>query len=113
MELIVALAIGVLTGSGVWLLLRPRTFQVIMGLALISYGVNLFIFSMGRLVVDRPPIVGNPAVDPSAYADPVPQALILTAIVISFATTALFLVLIIAARGLTGTDHVDGKEPDA
>ena len=112
MELIVALAIGVLTGSGVWLLLRPRTFQVIMGLALISYGVNLFIFSMGRLVTDRPPIVGHPPGDLFAYADPVPQALILTAIVISFATTALFLVLLIAARGLTGTDHVDGKEPD-
>jgi multicomponent K+:H+ antiporter subunit C len=113
MELIVALAIGVLTGSGVWLILRPRTYQVIMGLALISYGVNLFIFSMGRLVTDRPPIVGEQVVDPSAYADPVPQALILTAIVISFATTALFLVLLIAARGLTGTDHVDGSEPDA
>jgi multicomponent K+:H+ antiporter subunit C len=84
-----------------------------MGLALISYGVNLFIFSMGRLVTDRPPIVSNQGVDPSTYADPVPQALILTAIVISFATTALFLVLMIAARGLTGTDHVDGKEPDA
>jgi multicomponent K+:H+ antiporter subunit C len=113
MELIVALAIGVLSGSGVWLILRPRTFQVIMGLALISYGVNLFIFSMGRLVTDRPPIVGGHPIDPSAYADPVPQALILTAIVISFATTALFLVLLLAARGLTGTDHVDGKEPDA
>lgn len=112
MEVVVALAIGVLTGSGVWLILRPRTFQVIMGLALISYGVNLFIFSMGRLVTDRPPIVADQAVDPSLYADPVPQALILTAIVISFATTALFLVLLIAARGLTGTDHVDGKEPD-
>ena len=68
---------------------------------------------MGRLVTDRPPIVGDQYVDPSAYADPVPQALILTAIVISFATTALFLVLLLAARGLTGTDHVDGKEPDA
>ena len=113
MEFIVALAIGVLTGSGVWLILRPRTFQVIMGLALISYGVNLFIFSMGRLVTDRPPIVGDQGLDPSAYADPVPQALILTAIVISFATTALFLVLLLAARGLTGTDHVDGKEPDS
>ena len=113
MELVVALAIGVLTGSGVWLILRPRTFQVIMGLALISYGVNLFIFSMGRLVTDRPPIVGDQAVAASVYADPVPQALILTAIVISFATTALFLVLLIAARGLTGTDHVDGKEPEA
>jgi multicomponent K+:H+ antiporter subunit C len=113
MELVVALAIGVLTGSGVWLILRPRTFQVIMGLALGSYGVNLFIFSMGRLVTDRPPIIGDPSVDPAAYADPVPQALILTAIVIGFATTALFLVLLLAARGLTGTDHVDGREPDA
>jgi multicomponent Na+:H+ antiporter MnhC subunit len=113
MEFVVALAIGVLTGSGAWLILRPRTFQVIMGLALISYGVNLFIFSMGRLATDRPPIVGERAIDPSVYADPVPQALILTAIVISFATTALFLVLLLAARGLTGTDHVDGSEPDA
>lgn len=113
MELIVALAIGVLTASGTWLILRPRTFQVIMGLALLSYGVNLFIFAMGRLVIDRPPIVDDPIVDVSRYADPVPQALILTAIVISFATTALFLVLLLAARGLTGTDHVDGKEPDA
>ena len=113
MEAVLALAIGVLTGAGVWLILRPRTFQVIMGLALISYGVNLFIFSMGRLVTDRPPIIVQQSVDASNYADPVPQALILTAIVISFATTALFLVLLIAARGLTGTDHVDGAEPDA
>lgn len=111
MEIIIALAIGVLSGAGIWLILRPRTFQVILGLALISYAVNLFIFSMGRLTSDRPPIVGDQPVDPSAYADPVPQALVLTAIVISFATTALFLVLILAARGLTGTDHVDGNEP--
>ena len=113
MEVVVALAIGVLTASGVWLILRPRTFQVILGLALLSYGVNLFIFTMGRLVTDRPPIIARGAFDASQYADPVPQALILTAIVISFATTALFLVLLLAARGLTGTDHVDGTEPDA
>lgn len=113
MELIFAMAIGVLTGSGVWLLLRPRTFQVIMGLALLSYAVNLFIFGMGRLVSDRPPIIrAEGATDPSLYADPVPQALVLTAIVISFATTALFLVVLLAARGLTGTDHVDGRESD-
>ena len=113
MELIFALAIGVLTGSGVWLLLRPRTFQVIMGLALLSYAVNLFIFGMGRLVTDRPPIItADGSTDPALYADPVPQALVLTAIVISFATTALFLVVLLAARGLTGTDHVDGREPD-
>lgn len=111
MELILALAIGVLTGSGVWLLLRPRTFQVVMGLVLLSYAVNLFIFSMGRVAVGKPPIIGpDNAIDPTLYADPVPQALVLTAIVIGFATTALLLVVLLAARGLTGTDHVDGRE---
>ena len=113
MEVVLALAIGVLTASGVWLLLRPRTFQVLMGLSLLSYGVNLFIFCMGRLMVDAPPVIaGQGAVDPTLYADPVPQSLVLTAIVIGFATTALFLVVIIAARGMTGTDHVDGQERD-
>jgi multicomponent K+:H+ antiporter subunit C len=113
MEIVLALAIGVLGGSGVWLLLRPRTFQVILGLALLSYAVNLFIFAMGRLVSDRPPIIrSDGATDYALYADPVPQALVLTAIVISFATTALFLVVLLALRGLTGTDHVDGRERD-
>ena len=113
MEIIYALAIGVLAASGTWLLLRPRTFQVIMGLALLSYAVNLFIFGMGRLVKDRPPIIAGNATDPSFYADPVPQALVLTAIVIGFATTALFLVVLLALRGLTGTDHVDGQEHES
>jgi multicomponent K+:H+ antiporter subunit C len=110
-ELVLALAVGVLTASGVWLLLRPRTFQVIIGLSLLSYAVNLFIFGMGRLRVGAPPVLeGAQAVDPSLYADPLPQALVLTAIVISFAMTALFLVVMLASRGLTGTDHVDGRE---
>ena len=113
MELVLALGIGILTGSGVWLLLRPRTYQVIIGLALLSYAVNLFIFSMGRLKVGAPPILpGAAEIDPAAFADPVPQALVLTVIVIGFATTALFLVVLLAARGLTGTDHVDGREPE-
>lgn len=111
MELVLSLGIGALVASGVWLILRPRTFQVIVGLALLSYGVNLFIFSMGRRLVGAAPIL-QPGLDPSAYTDPLPQALVLTAIVISFATTALFLVVLIAARGFTGTDHVDGQEPD-
>ena len=110
MEIVYALAIGVLTGSGVWLLLRPRTFQVIVGLSLLSYAVNLFIFGMGRLAVHLPPIIATLDPDPSRFDDPVPQALVLTAIVISFATTALFLVVLLASRGLTGTDHVDGEE---
>ncbi|HEY0917730.1 Na+/H+ antiporter subunit C [Devosia sp.] len=109
MELIVALSIGVLAGSGVWLLLRPRSFQVIIGLSLLSYAVNLFIFSMGRLKSGAPPVLADGA-ELASYADPVPQALVLTAIVIGFAMTALFLVVLLAARGLTGTDHVDGRE---
>jgi multicomponent K+:H+ antiporter subunit C len=113
MEIAFALAVGVLSGSGVWLLLRPRTFQVLMGLALLSYAVNLFIFGMGRLAIDKAPIVSADGVGGTMqYADPVPQALVLTAIVIGFATTALFLVVLLASRGLTGTDHVDGREDE-
>lgn len=111
MEIVMSAAIGVLGASGIWLLLRPRSFQVIVGLCLLSYAINLFIFSMGRLTPGIPPIMPKGGfIDPTTYADPVPQALVLTAIVISFATTALFLVVLIASRGLTGTDHVDGKE---
>ena len=111
MELIFALAVGILTASGVWLLLRPRTFQVIIGLSLLSHAVNLFIFGMGRLRIGAPPVLeSTEAVNPALYTDPLPQALVLTAIVISFAMTALFLVVLLASRGLTGTDHVDGRE---
>ncbi|CAH2605482.1 putative K(+)/H(+) antiporter subunit C (plasmid) [Rhodovastum atsumiense] len=111
MELVVSLGIGVLTGSGVWLLLRPRTFQVIIGLSLLSYAVNLFIFSTGGLRTAATAILERgEAGSLVQYTDPVPQALVLTAIVIGFATTALLLVVLLAARGLTGTDHVDGRE---
>jgi multicomponent K+:H+ antiporter subunit C len=111
MEIVFAMAIGVLAGSGVWLILRPRTFQVLMGLTLLSYAVNLFIFGTGRLKIDRAPIISaERVVDAASYADPVPQALVLTAIVIGFGTTALLLVLLLALRALTGTDHVDGRE---
>ena len=111
MELVVALAVGVLTGSGVWLVLRSRTFQVVIGLSLLSYAVNLFIFSTGGLRSGAAPILERGAAgDLATHADPVPQALVLTAIVIGFATTALFLVVLLAARGFTGTDHVDGRE---
>jgi len=111
MEVILALAIGVMGGSGVWLLMRPRTYQVIIGLSLLSYAVNLFIYAMGRLRVDAPPVVGSePVTNFARYSDPLPQALVLTAIVISFAMTALLLVVLIAAHGLTGTDKVDGDD---
>jgi multicomponent K+:H+ antiporter subunit C len=110
MELVLSIAIGILAASGVYLVLRPRTFQVIIGLSLISYAVNLFIFSMGRLRIDAAPVLDRANVDAAAYTDPVPQALVLTAIVIGFAMTALFLVVMLVARGLTGTDHVDGRD---
>jgi multicomponent K+:H+ antiporter subunit C len=113
MEIVISLAIGVLFGSGIWLILRPRSFQVLTGLMLMSYAVNLFIFIMGRLWVNRPPLtLGEAIPDPAQFTDPVPQALVLTAIVIGFATTALYLVVMIGSRGLTGTDHVDGEETD-
>ena len=113
MEIVLAIAIGVLTGSGVWLLLRPRTFQVIMGLSLLSYAVNLFIFCMGRLSIDQEPVL-QAGLPPTLlhYDDPMPQALVLTAIVSGFAMTALFLVVMMASRGLSGTDLVDGKEDE-
>jgi multicomponent K+:H+ antiporter subunit C len=110
MELVLALGIGVLVGAGVWLILRPRTFQVIVGLSLLSYGVNLFIIAMGRLRSGAAPVLAERAAgDPAQFADPLPQALVLTAIVIGFATTALFLVVLLVSRGLTATDHVDGR----
>jgi multicomponent K+:H+ antiporter subunit C len=111
MEVVVSLAIGVLASAGVWLVLRPRTFQVLIGLSLLSYAVNLFIFSVGSLSIDKEPIVqAGLAPDLVNYTDPLPQSLVLTAIVIGFATTALFLVVLLALRGLSGGDHVDGEE---
>lgn len=108
MEIILSIAIGVMTSCGVWLILRPRTYQVIIGLSLLSYAVNLFIFGVGGVKTNVPPILSGDGAD-GVLADPVPQALVLTAIVIGFATTALFLVVLLASRGLTGTDHVDGR----
>jgi multicomponent K+:H+ antiporter subunit C len=111
MEIVISLAVGVLAAAGVWLVLRPRTFQVLIGLSLLSYAVNLFIFSVGSLAVNKAPIVRSGALpDLTHYTDPVPQALVLTAIVIGFATSALFLVVLLALRGLSQGDHVDGEE---
>jgi multicomponent K+:H+ antiporter subunit C len=113
MEIVLAAAIGVLTASGAWLVLRPRTFQIIVGLTLLSYAVNLFIFSTGGLRTGAEPVLRATPGSLAAYADPLPQALVLTAIVISFATTALLLVVVLVARGLTGGDHVDGQEGES
>jgi len=111
-ELLLAIGLGVLTASGVWLLLRARVFDVIVGLTLLSYAVNVFIFLTGRVRIGRPPIIDERLAPTLAvYADPLPQALVLTAIVISFAMTALILVIALRANADTGSDHVDGAEP--
>lgn len=111
MELLLACLIGVLTATGVYLLLRPRSFEIVLGLTLISYAINVFLFAMGRLKVDAEPILrpGVPA-DLAHYTDPLPQALVLTAIVIGFAMTALLLVIALKARADSGSDHADGQE---
>ena len=105
MELLYALALAVLTSCGIYLMLRARTFPVMVGLALLSYAVNLFLFATGRLAEAAPAVLGKAEV----YADPLPQALVLTAIVIGFAMTAYALVLALRAQGELDSDHVDGK----
>lgn len=107
MEALLALVIGVLTACGVYLTLRARTFPVVLGLTFLSYAVNLFLFAMGRLIVGAPPIIAEAA---AGYADPLPQALVLTAIVISFGMTAFVIMLALKARAELGNDHVDGRE---
>lgn len=106
MEALAALTVAVLTACGVYLLLRARTFPVVVGLSLLSYAVNLFLFFTGRLVGGAPPLADGSG----ATADPLPQALVLTAIVIGFGMTAFVLILALRARGELGNDHVDGKE---
>lgn len=111
MTLLFVLFIGVLAAGGTWLLLRARTFDVVLGLTLLGYAVNLFIFAMGRLRVNAAPIVAPGGVPTLAqHADPLPQALVLTAIVIGFAMTALLLALALRLRHETGSDHVDGGD---
>jgi multicomponent K+:H+ antiporter subunit C len=104
MELVIAVIIGALTAVGVYLLLRRRTFPVILGLSLLSYAVNVFLFASGRLVVGQAPIIDKTA---AGYADPLPQALVLTAIVISFGMTAVILLMALGAWLEGGTDRVD------
>jgi len=109
-ELLVALTIGVTVGAGVFLLLRSRSFSVILGLTLLSYAVNFFVFVMGRLSVDAAPRIRDGL---SGYADPLSQALVLTAIVIGFAMTAFIVVLAIRANQALGDDGVDARGENA
>lgn len=109
MEILVASALGLLTTAGVYLMLRQRTFPVIVGLTLLSYAVNVFIFASGRLVTNMPPIYSKYA---EGYTDPLPQALVLTAIVISFGMTAVIVMMALGAYLEAGHDKIDMNDAD-
>ena len=111
MEIVVASTTGVLTAGGVYLLLRLRTFPVILGLALLSYAVNVFLFSSGRLAIDQSPILSP--YGEASYADPLPQALVLTAIVISFGMTAVLVMVGLGAFFEQEDDRIDIDPPPA
>lgn len=107
MEGIYAFCVGLMTACGIFLTLRGRTFSVVVGLTLLSYAVNLFLFASGRLRLDAAAVLGQS----ESYGDPLPQALVLTAIVIGFAMTAFAVILAMRARADLGNDHVDGRIP--
>lgn len=111
MEIIVASAVGVLTAGGVYLLLRLRTFAVILGIALLSYAVNVFLFASGRLSIDMAPVLSKYGT--ASYADPLPQALVLTAIVISFGMTAVLVMIGLGAFLEADHDQINIAADDA
>jgi len=104
MEALLAITIGTLFATGSFLLLRPRAFPVVLGLVLLSHGINVLLVAMGRVRLAAPPIVTDGT---EAVADPLAQALVLTAIVISFGMTAFVLVLAYRSYQETGSEHVD------
>ncbi|GAA0287148.1 Na+/H+ antiporter subunit C [Rhodovulum strictum] len=110
MELIVASSVGVLTAGGVYLLLRLRAFPVILGLSLLSYAANVFLFASGRLVINAPPVLNK--YGEAVYTDPLPQALTLTAIVIAFGMTALLVMVALGAFIEADDDRIDMTEAD-
>ena len=113
MEVLLAFASGILYAAGIYLMLRRRLAQLIIGLGLLSNGTNLLIFTAGGLTRAQPPIVAHGAEHLVApYADPVPQALVLTAIVIGFGLLAFLLVLAHRVHAILGTDDVDAVGRD-
>ncbi|WP_016955200.1 Na+/H+ antiporter subunit C [Catenovulum agarivorans] len=103
MELLYSVCVGVLVSCGVFLILRARSFPIVLGLTMLSYAVNLFLFASGRLTINKAAILSAN----DQYADPLPQALVLTAIVIGFAMTAFSVILSIRARADLGNDYVN------
>ena len=112
MEILMSILIGILFMSATYLMLSKSLLRVIVGTGLLSHGAHLLILTMGGLKTGAAPLLGQNA---DAYTDPLPQALILTAIVISFGITALFLVVAYRSYQELGTDNLElmrGKEPE-
>ena len=109
MELLIASAIGVMTAAGIYLVLRLRTFPVILGISLLTYAVNVFLFASGRLTVGSPPVLRDGVTN---YADPLPQALVLTAIVISFGMTAVLVMIGLGAYLEADSDRIDIEDTE-
>lgn len=116
MELITALVAGALLAASFYLLMRRNLLRFVIGLIILANAVNLVIFTMGRLTREEPPLIPyGEKVITGAYANPLPQALILTAIVISFGLLAFTLVLVyrnFAANETIESDEVRTSEPD-
>jgi multicomponent Na+:H+ antiporter subunit C len=108
MEVVLAIVVGGLYAAGIYLLLRRSLVRLIIGIGLLANGANLLLFTVAGVVRGRPPIVaeGESAVTPP-FADPLPQALILTAIVIGFGLLAFTMVLLRRASETLGTGDVD------
>ena len=107
MEVLISILIGLMTASAVYLLLRARIFPVVLGLSLLSYAVNIFLFVSGRLQLNSAPLVEHGL---AQLPDPLPQALVLTAIVIGFGMTAFLVVLALRALQELGDDRMDGGD---
>ena len=108
MATLLAVVVGGLYAAGIYMMLRRSLFKLILGLVLLSHGANLLIFTVGGLTRGRPPIAAPGAAAPTApHADPLPQALILTAIVIGFAVLAFSLALFHRGYQTFGSDDPD------
>ncbi|MFV0301907.1 MAG: Na+/H+ antiporter subunit C [Paracoccus sp. (in: a-proteobacteria)] len=112
MEVLVATAIGALTAAGVYLILRLRSFAVVLGMTMLTYAINIFLFTSGRLVINQPPILRDHSGNIAGYTDPLPQALVLTAIVISFGMTAVVVIMALGAFIEGGDDYINMPEED-
>lgn len=105
---LLAIVTGCLYAAGTYMMLRRSLFKLILGLVLLSHGANLLIFTVGGLTRGHAPVIdAGEDVPTSPWADPVPQALILTAIVIGFAVLAFSLTLFHRAYQTLGSDDPD------